>query len=244
MDILKNKVNVQYREYFEIAYKLNRCIYSVLQDKELLNLNHYESDANLYIILMFCEMHKTFQSSIILLQFGLPNDTSILFRSLYDKMFKLMAIIKDNNNYHYIEKETNEHKVQLKKKVLKEENYAHLWMEVQNIDCTEIDHQFVTDKIWAELAGMSNEYNIQYKILSNDAHTGLGVLKEMLIENGERLTINISYKFNNIKENIIVICDLVNRALIEVLKYFNIATYTNSTNTILKEIDELSNCIQ
>ncbi|MEA4987702.1 MAG: DUF5677 domain-containing protein [Anaerovorax sp.] len=233
----KNKVQ------FDFANKLNNYIYSVY---ELITvLFKPKGVITDYIVANYVLMHKSYQSSIILLKMGLENDAKIILRTLQEKLIYIKCVEKDEvyfkirvlealndrrNLINRIKEGTidpgnlNVDDIEIKvnsdiNDILEEINQSL----GENYTQRTIKSKFQIKK-FAEVAGMSQEYNLMYKVLSGNIHPDMNAIQaEFLTDKGFEYDLNPIY--TDVHEYIQSLVDLLIRATEIVLNHFEIDTF-------------------
>lgn len=104
IDVIINKKRKEFDKLYQIIFELNDLFLQIINNNII---NSFSYDKDIYIYTTLFEIHSSFQSIIILLERGLENNAEILLRSLFEKKFKLFAVIKNDINYKLIIKEKN-----------------------------------------------------------------------------------------------------------------------------------------
>lgn len=113
IEIIVDNIRDKYSKQYNLVFSINDLFLKIIDENIF---NTFSSDREIYIYTTLFEIHSSFQSIILLLERGLLNNAEIILRSIYEKKFKLFAIIKDKNNYTKIvdEKYSNQ-KISTKK---------------------------------------------------------------------------------------------------------------------------------
>lgn len=156
------------KELYEFANEINRWMYGLYLNKDL-NVNNEEKR---YFLSFWGEMHKTYQSVVLLTQRGLEEDSFTLLRRLYEMLFKVVAISKDSNNIEKLKKNELYEFSKLNKKIEQNEPGTEIFMEKMVNFNKAIGGQRVTVADWAKMADMIDIYNYQYFILCDPSHAG------------------------------------------------------------------------
>ena len=85
----------------------NLEVYSIIRE---LNILCYEleekfnktkgTNIDIYLLRSFTQIHTSFQAYITLLERGLYEDSQIILRSMYDKIFKTLFVLSDNTSLY------------------------------------------------------------------------------------------------------------------------------------------------
>lgn len=156
----------QYKRLYEYASDINELLYDLYQDK---NMNICNEEKK-YFFMLFGEMHKTYQSIIILSQRGLEEDALTLTRRLYEMLFKLVAIFNDKENIKQIKEDRLAEYNILQDKI--EKNYPGMEiLKNKGLNFRDgIEHKKISVYSWAKRAGMEDIYNCEYSILCSYSH--------------------------------------------------------------------------
>lgn len=203
--VLVKEIREKHKSLYDQIFKINELFLKDIYNSFDKSMNNID-DSEIYIQANIAEIHKSFQSTIILFERGLHNDAMIILRGIYEKTFVLKAIINNPENIKFLFGKTNNNAKTMHDNL---ENgrlpsYINLIYRIK-----EIYKKYKTKKIyeWAKKAGMEEEYCCQYAILSNYTHYDLKVAKEDLINTDGNITINTDFKFNNFDD---LLGDLLN----------------------------------
>lgn len=89
-----NNFRIQYKSEYEIILEFNRYMFKLI-DKLLYKGS---SQQNLFIIASIVEMHKFYQSSVILLERGLPECANSLIRTMLDLLIKIIEVVRNKGS--------------------------------------------------------------------------------------------------------------------------------------------------
>ncbi|MCX8125502.1 MAG: DUF5677 domain-containing protein [Spirochaetes bacterium] len=101
MFVFRKQVIKKYKKYFTLAIKINQMIL-----KNIESLKFLKTSKDAIIGSLFCKCITSFQTVILLLSFGLPNEAEVVLRSLLEATFILMACCNDDT---YIEEYKKSH---------------------------------------------------------------------------------------------------------------------------------------
>ena len=239
--IAVNDLRKKHKKHFELIYKIVELINLIRTDNMCVKFN---DDREKYIIATFYECYSTFSSEILLLERGLVTDFNILFRSFYEKKFKLFSVIKNKRNYKKILDEAVFYPTSLAYSILKNENktfdmYQDL-VKKDNYDFNILNKKQMSVESWARNAGLISEYDKQYTLLSEQTHYGVGsiVNKFKNIEDGKILYLIFSY--SDLEENIILACYEMFFCILKFLDFFKCNSYLKHIDFINEIFDKLS----
>ena len=193
--LAENFILPQNKDLYEYAKEINCWIYELYLNKRL-NVNN---EVQKYFLLFWGEMHKTYQSIILLTQRGLEEDAFTLLRRLYEMLFKLLAISKDKANIERIKKDESYEYYKFNKKIKNNEPGMEIFKE-RNVNFDEAIGEKTTVAEWAKLAEMTNVYNLEYAILCNSSHAGYSSINSSSKKNESEIMISLipSYKNYNL----------------------------------------------
>ena len=164
---------------------------------------------------LLAKIIHSFNSAIILAQYGLESDCNTILRSLLDTLFILQAIYKDEDNaIKYIQSEKAQ---QLKEAnaILNDPNSSKLFNEKQIVNFKkekksleqEINNKKITvisSEEWSKKADLHNVYQTAYRVLSKDVHSGPASVERFLnLDDNKKLkSIRLGPSVNDIKRNL------------------------------------------
>ena len=76
-------------KYYNIVFKFNKLAYDI---ENYLTISN-PSTADLFIFATFIQIHKSFQSFITLMERGMLDESQIILRNMYEKLFKMKFVI-------------------------------------------------------------------------------------------------------------------------------------------------------
>lgn len=80
----------QYQKEYEVITNFNEYIFKIIN----MLLSNGSNKQNMFIIASVVEMHKFYQSVVLLLERGLPESANSLIRSMIDLLIKLIEVIR------------------------------------------------------------------------------------------------------------------------------------------------------
>lgn len=197
------------KELFEFVNEINCWMYELYKSKEL-NVNNEEKR---YFLLFWGEMHKTYQSIVLLAQRGLEEDSFTLLRRLYEMLFKVVAISKDSNNIEKLRQNELYEFSKLNRKLEKNEPGTEIFREKKVNFSKATGGKKVTVVEWAKMADMVDVYNYQYFILSDSSHAGYSSMNSSTKETADEIRILLTPKYEHYKlittEAILIIFQLI-----------------------------------
>lgn len=172
IESIRKEIISTYQIFFDYAIKLNRV---VLSEKDRFPFAPIRRDV--VIATLFCKIITSYQAVVLNLSYGLPNESSVLLRSMMESVFILIANCNDENYYDDYLNSHHYQRLQLLKKTLKDlpaidPSPAFSNHEIENVN-DEL-HQFEKYNLRirevAKKAGLEDYYLTNYWILSLDAH--------------------------------------------------------------------------
>lgn len=208
---IANKIRKDYKEHFLVVDQVNEFINGVISTI-LVNPDNLQESL---IHSLLAKIIHSFNSAIILAQYGLESDCNTLLRSLLESLFIFQAIYKDESlGFQYIQ---NEKTKQLKTAnvILEDENVSKFYSEKQ-IDNIKEQKESLKQEInnkgiksfsteeWSKKADLHNVYQTAYRLLSNDVHSDPVALERFLnLDDNKRLkSIKLGPSVNKIKRNL------------------------------------------
>ena len=176
--IISNKTSN--KEFFDLLYDYNKLLHKVLYNFDGIKQNN---EIN-YIVPAFAKLVKLFQSCVIMLEYGMPDISESMLRSIYDLKFQMLYVLKNDINYqrlikrmfskelgklNYIDKHS------LYDYVSKDdvENIRKVWNftieQLKDISCAPDTRQM------CEELGLEEEY-VFYSMLCNNSHQSCDVI--------------------------------------------------------------------
>lgn len=225
-----------YKPFFVVIFCLNRLAYNIINNDDV---KEYKTDRDIYIYSIFGEILNAFQSSIILFERGLNDDGEIVLRCIYDKVFKMFAVINDEKNYELVTNDRNYYARKMANTIINGKQFEHLKEEAKKRDYSEVICQQTHISKWAELANMTDVYEKEYALLSSSVHCDVITLKNKIGANGTQLVINNSFDYKDLHHMLLIACDIYIKVLSAFLNYVGIKKYDRKINNIDKKIKKL-----
>lgn len=236
-DLIKKHIKAN-QELFDLLYGYNRLLYKLLYSFDGMKKNN-EID---YIVPAFAKITKLYQSCIILIEYGIPDISESLLRSIYDLKFQMLYVWKSDINYqrliknmfnkeinklNYIDKTksyTNISKTDV-------ENFRKLWKstneQLKNISCAPDTKQM------CEELGIENEY-ILYTMLCNDSHQSCDVIYSLNKEKG----IDILPNYNAIYKVAFRLIEIINPIISNIVEKYA-KQFTDEYEELINQYTEL-----
>lgn len=182
------------KDAYSLVNELNDLMYKI--ENEFVNKNC--DNRGVYIVTVFNQIHISCQTYIILVERGLYCDSQVVLRAIYEKIFNLIKVIKDEKYINrLLKKSINENLSALKsiekyrayeiinEKTTKEqlEEYEKLYDAMNDIKNPHDNAKL------AEELGLERQY-IYYKLLSKYTHAELTILMQQLIFKEKGIIVN------------------------------------------------------
>lgn len=156
----------KYEQYLELSMKINTFAY---KKYDYINV-HNNNAKEVFITCSFAKIHKDYQSVILLSERGLIEQGKVMLRCLLEKLFVLVAIFKDDNNWV----DWKNDQLYRKKKIMEAINRGDKGLENLKLDGFSeenfINAKSITIKEWSKRADMEEAYNMIYKLFSGNVH--------------------------------------------------------------------------
>lgn len=225
-----------YLREFEIMHETNRKIYQLIE-----SINTSRSDEiGAFLLSVFVQLHKAFQSIVLLLSRGLEEQAKVILRTLLERLMIIAAINNNPENYRkWILNQENERKRLIDNINNNRPGVGHLKNEIKNIDVPE-EFKRMTFKEWAIEAGMEERYYQQYFYLSGHVHYSTeGYRETRIVENGEFIGLSIAPRYREIRALAISAMEFVKDAVLIIGDYFKLNdSVTNIFKGLYDEIRE------
>lgn len=222
------------KELFEFANEINRWMYRLYLSKGL-NINNEEKR---YFLSFWGEMHKTYQSIVLLTQRGLEEDSFTLLRRLYEMLFKVVAISKDSKNIEKLKESELYEFYKLNRKLERNEPGTEIFKE-KKVNFNETTGcQKVTVTEWAKMADMEDVYNYQYFILCESSHAGYSSINSSIKKTTDEIRALLIPKYEHYKlittEAISIIFQLIDVLMVKLdlkVDKIELENYKNKLNS-------------
>jgi len=205
------KIRTDYKEYFLIADRVNEFTNGIVSTI----LVNPDNPHDCLIHNLVAKIIHSFNSVIILTQYGLESDCNTLLRSLLESLFIFQAIYKDESlGFKYIQSEIIK-QFKTANVILGDENISKYYNEKQiaNIKMQkESLKQEINDKgikafsieEWSKKADLHDVYQTAYRVFSKDVHSEPVAIECFLnLDDNKKLkSIRLGPSVNEIKRNL------------------------------------------
>lgn len=165
----------RYKELFTFAEDLNRFSISLTSQAGYFPFQKYQKD--LVIGSLFCKCITSYQSVILILSYGLPNEAEVLLRSLMESTFILHACCNEEDYYKDYLKSHECQRLHLAKNILSNNISIDLSPSFSEKEITDVENKYkqlqkykLNFREIARKAGLEYYYLTQYWNLSLSAH--------------------------------------------------------------------------
>lgn len=227
-----------YSSEFDFVRQINEYMYSLYDMMTPQNTDVI----GCFLAGTYNKIHKIIQAAVILASRGLNEQVKILIRSILDKLMIMQAVCNDNNNYNkWIEHQQHENNRLVRDIENDEPGLGHLQESIP-ADKSFPKGEYTSQKKWAELAGMKEEYNVVYRLFSGNVHYSLSSLEaDISLENGLPHIMDIGPKYDETRPLMITLATDALRVVKIVIDYFDVddAKYRVLDSNLEKRQDEL-----
>lgn len=208
---IADKIRRDYKGYFLLANQVNEFANGIVSTVRVNPDDLHES----LIYSLLARIIHSYNSTIILAQYGLEADCNTVLRSLLDTLFIFQAVYKDEGlAIQYI---LSEKAKQLKtanvilndadiSKFFNKKQIDNIKKEKESLE-QEINEKGITvfsSEEWSRKAGLHNVYQTAYRVFSKDVHPGTFSLERYLNldENKKLKSIKLGPSVNELKRNL------------------------------------------
>ena len=226
-NLVDNRRNF-FKDEYSILERYNKLCYKLEQNFEMQNVLKTE----IILFTIFSQIHKSFQSFIILIERGLYDDSQIILRSIYDKIFDILFLLNDTKNYIFFEQDYIDKTI--KKLNFVKDNSLYEYME-KNIVEERLSYynskikQRDDGKILSKLDNSTickkngiNELYLHYKILSEYTHNSITVIENHIIKSENEIIINHNFDFGNFLDEIVKVIGSMNYVVNKLCDYLHL----------------------
>lgn len=208
-----------YPREFKIMYEANRQIYQIIETIDVSRLDIIGT----FLLSVFIQVHKLFQSAIILLSRGLEEPAKATLRVLLERLMIIAAVNNNPKNYkRWILSQEKERKRLIDNINNNKLGVGHLKEEIKNIDVQK-ELEGITFKKWAIEARMEERFYREYFYLSGHVHYSKEAYKETeIVENGEFIGLSIAPRYKEVRYLAISVLEFVKDAVVVIGDYFTL----------------------
>lgn len=217
-----------YSDLFDFAEELNRQAHEVL-----FNIDAHNQDIEEVLIAsLFLRTIHTYQGVILLVERGMIAQARMLARCMFDSLFPLCAIVRDENREVYREFVLVDHITRRKfvrkyrKLATAEEKNLKILEDLETELESEIkdgDIKEIRTVDWAEKAGLLDWYNSIYSTLSNTVHSNVRDLEHYYVRNHENQIKEFKWwpDDTGIEDIFITVFQIIITCMLAVAEFFN-----------------------
>lgn len=164
----------------DLMEKINRYVYELY---DAVDVKSHDM-TGLFFISLLSEIHKDYQAAIILSSRGLLVQSKELVRGILEKVFIIKAVANDDKNLKrwYDSQEFQRYRL-LKDAYLKKPGLDSLSYIAETSPEKKGENVHISE--WAKLAGMDENYNREYRLLSEAVHFSMANYIDGFDFNGE-----------------------------------------------------------
>lgn len=219
-----------YANEYQMIKELNELMYEI--EKEFIGKE--SSTRDIYVYTIFSQIHNSCQTYILLIERGLYADSQIILRSIYEKIFKLMIVIKDESYLKRFLKDSLNQSMSILKRIDDKKIFELIPKDIVNNRIKEFSdalYRMNDVKFSPDLGQISEKINmdkqyIYYKLLSEYTHNDLVVLMEQLIFEDEGVVINGSQIYEGeISEEILRYTECIEYTIKDLSEYLGKTIY-------------------
>ncbi len=217
LDDLNEVICRAYPREFEIMYEANR---QILQIIEVIDASRTDR-IGLFLLSVFIQIHKLFQSAIILLARGLEEQAKAILRILLERLMIIAAVNNNPQNYdRWILNQEKERKRLIDNVRNNKPGVGHLEDEIKDIEMPK-ECEGMTFKKWAMEAGMEERYYREYSYLSGHVHYSMEAYRETeIVENGEFIGLSMAPRYREVRYLAISAMEFLKDAVLIIGDYF------------------------
>ena len=232
------------KELFDLLNCFNMFLYKVLNNFHGMKKNN---EIN-YIVPAFAKLMKLYQSCVILIEYGLPDISESLLRSIYDLKIQMLYVMNKKNNNKRLIKSLYEQ--ELKKLQYVDDNHLYDFMPKDKIDKFRKEFQTTINKLEkvkyapntrqiCENLQIEQEYMF-YSILCNDTHQSCDIIYSQNKEEGIDILPNFKKSFEASFKLIsafdVILEKIIKKYAPHLTKYFE--DFVNSFNSFVEKNKE------
>lgn len=230
--IKENQIETKYKDIFVFIYKINDLAFKLIDE----TINQSDN-VKIAVLLFFNEIHISFQSCIILLKKGLSNDADIVLRGIYEKVFKMFALIRKRRHFKLLIEDTKYYA----KKII-EDNIDNPLLNDKYKDEKELESlkvKYTSIDLWAKHAGLYDRYIFDYSFLSSNAHGDYSIVQQSLIKKEDGFLLNSGFKYDDFPQDTFRMIGIYMKSIEKYIEYFNIEKYQEKYKELETEAEEI-----
>lgn len=242
-NLVDNRRNF-FKDEYSILERYNKLCYKLEQNFEMQNVLKTE----IILFTIFSQIHKSFQSFIILIERGLYDDSQIILRSIYDKIFDLLLLLNNPKNYIFLDHDYIDKTIKKLKYIKKYHLYEYMKEDIVDERLTYYNNVIKKQKngkILSKLDNSSicnknraNELYLHYKILSEYTHNSVFVVENNIIKNGDEVIINQNFNFGNFLDETVKVIGCIDYVINKLCDYLCLKElkkeFSNLTDELVK----------
>ena len=203
-----SKIRNENDNLYSSIEKINFLLYEIEKNFEKDNCINVE----LYVFTTFSQIHTSFQSYILLLERGLYDDSQIVLRSIYDKVFTILYVLDNKERISEIDQDDVNKQISLCNYILDNELFEYMPKERLRKEIKELEKsrmikengkyiRIPDNRTISEILDLKELY-LHYKLLSQYTHNSIYVVEEKIIKTKKGVLINQNIKHGDFKDEI------------------------------------------
>ena len=226
IEVIRNKHVNNNKEILTLLNEINREFNKILHN--LKHTNHINKDY--FIIGLLCKIIQSYNSVIILSNYGLESDSKVVLRTMMESTFNLRAIIYDEEYFNKYLQNGDKQTLSLINNINRNQEIfsGKILSCMSNKKTNELkeclsDFKVVHMSDLASLAKMKDVYLYTYNLLSLDTHGNAKAIANNYIisTEGKATKLNISPSYNNLDFIFSIAITLVLKVVGGINEYFS-----------------------
>lgn len=227
---IRNTFIERYKELFAFAEDLNRFSISLTSQAGYFPFQKCPKD--LVVGSLFCKCITSYQSTILILSYGLPNEAEVLLRSLMESTFILHACCNEEDYYKDYLKSHEYQRLYLATNILSNDIPINLTPSFSEKEITGVENKYKQAQKYklnfreiAKKAGLKHYYFTQYWNLSLSVHNSPRSIEHYIhLDENKKPSFKIIPKVDDdaVKTIIILSSDLILKILEKLHNYYEL----------------------
>lgn len=205
---------------FEFLRNINQYMYELYA---LVDISR-DDEIGCFLVGTFNKIHKSTQAATVLVSRGLSDQVKILVRSNLDKLMVMQAVHNDKNNFNKWKLYQNYERKRLIDDIKKgEPGLGHLQERITEDISIPSDWKRISQRDWAKLAGMEEDYNVVYRLFSGNVHHSKNALNsDLFYDEGLPAIMDIAPNCTDTRELLLTLATDALRTMKIVVEYFDL----------------------
>ena len=218
----REKYRKKYVKEYEVIYALNDLAYQIIKNPGLKTI-----PLDVFVLTNFIFIHNSFQSSIILLEMGLYEDSRNIARSIYEKLFNIKYIVNNEDALAKFQNMQDKEMLTMFNYIKNNQLFKIIPEEANSEYINQLEAKISKDlKKYPTFEIISNSLNMKeeyafYKILCNYTHSNISIIQPRINFNDDKTVVNgwVMHGESNFELSELIRC--FNLAIFEFLNYIN-----------------------